>query len=79
MGRLPWGVAMGVSGEAQTQAVQPTGQVPFTGAVQTVLATGPGSLQQSWPAVQHCVSQQKSEPVHLLPLHGGSPQVPSLQ
>jgi hypothetical protein len=79
MGRLPRGVAMGVSGEAQTQAEQPTGQVPFTGVVHPNLSWGPGTLQQSWPALQHSVLQQNWDALHVVPLHGGSPQVPLLQ
>jgi hypothetical protein len=70
---------MGVSGEAHTHAVQPTGQVPFTGVVQATVSVGPNRGQQSWPAAQHCVSQQNWEPAQVAPLHGGSPQVPLLQ
>ena len=62
MALSPPGVAMGVSGELHTQLVQPLGQVPSTGAEQpSVSPTGPGTLQQSCPIVQHCDSAPDRE------------------
>jgi hypothetical protein len=51
---------MGVSGDAQTQAAQPVGHVPIEVGVVHVgpIETGPGMLQQSWSAAQHCKPQQ---------------------
>jgi hypothetical protein len=71
---------MGVSGAAHTQPEQPAGHVPITGAWQEgPFVIGPGTTQQSWPAMQHCVPQQKSNVGHAMPMHGGVPQEPSAQ
>jgi hypothetical protein len=72
---------MGVSGEVHLQALQPVGQVPpMVGVTHVVMiATGPGTVQQSWPEVQHCVSQQSPAGPHMAPLHGGVPHLPLSQ
>jgi hypothetical protein len=41
--------------------------------------TGPGTLQQIWPAVQQVAAQQNSLDWQVMLLQGGSPQVPMLQ
>ena len=82
MGRLPRGVAMGVSGEAQTQPEQPLSQVPVEGSGAWQwgpLETGPGTSQQIWPPAQHWLPQQNWEPAQVGPLQGGVPQVPLSQ
>lgn len=81
MGRSPCGVAMGVSGDAQTHAGQPLSQVPVIGSgAWHLISEGPWfTSQQIWPAVQHCPPQQKSVPEQMPPLHGGVPHVPLLQ
>ena len=69
---------MGVSGAAQTQPGQPTGQVPLTGAVHCS-ADGPSwIMQQSSPEAQQLVPQQTS-PLQVFTPHGGVPQVPLSQ
>jgi hypothetical protein len=55
---------MGVSGEAHTQPVHPTGQVPVIGSGAWhagPVATGSGTSQQSCPCAQQLVPQQNSE------------------
>jgi hypothetical protein len=45
-----------------------------------IVGPGPGTSQQSWPAGQHCVSQQSAAaPQSCGVLHGGVPQVPAAQ
>jgi hypothetical protein len=41
--------------------------------------TGLGTLQQSVPGMQHCVSQQNSFAGQTVPLHGGVPHFPLSQ
>lgn len=43
------------------------------------ITTGPGTTQQSCPAMQQLVPQQNSALLHCPPLHGGVPHVPLLQ
>jgi hypothetical protein len=53
MARLPVGVAMGVSGEAHTQAAQPVGQVPASVGWKHAISVGPWvTSQQSWSPAQ---------------------------
>jgi hypothetical protein len=33
---------------------------------------GPGTSQQSWPAVQQLLLQQNSVPAHVMPAQGGA-------
>ena len=78
MGRSPWGVAMGVSGDAQTHAGQPAGQVPDeVGVTQSgYSSTGPPyASQQSWSEAQHCMPQHAPF-VQPVVAHAGVPQVP---
>ena len=80
MGRSPLGVAMGVSGEAQTQRRQPLGQVPSAvGGVQAGNSTamGPGTMQQSSPVLQQLSPQQRAPAPQAWPgAQGGFPQRP---
>jgi len=58
MGTSPLGVAIGLSGDAQTQPGHPTGHVPFTGSMHWVTLGPMFTLQQSWPGAQHWLPQQ---------------------
>ena len=78
MGFGPLGVEMGVSGEAQTQPGQPTGQVPLTGAAQCSVLGPTLIMQQSSPEPQQLVPQQTS-PLQMFVPQGGVPQVPLSQ
>ncbi len=57
---------MGVSGEAQTAAELPGGQVPLLseGSTQVMVETGPKTMQQICPPVQHVVWQHSSPAGH---------------
>jgi hypothetical protein len=82
MGRSPQGVAIGVSGDAQTHSgAQPGGHVPSTGVAQMGPPdTGPCWSQQIVPCWQHCTPQHVAPASHVCPLwQGGAVHVPSLQ
>jgi hypothetical protein len=81
MGRSPFGVAIGVSGDAQTHPVHPPGQVPSTGGAHVGLfvTTGPGMLQQSSPAVQQLSPQHVEVVEHVRFSQGGVPHLPISQ
>jgi hypothetical protein len=81
MGRSPVGVAMGVSGDAQTQAEHPGSQVPMAFGTWHLGGplTGPGTVQQISPAVQQSLPQQEPPAPQVCPLQGGVPHVPRLQ
>jgi hypothetical protein len=66
---------MGVSGAAQSQSGQPTGQVPSTGSMQPSTLGPMLTAQHNWPSVQHSVPQQLPLS-QASPLHGGVLQVP---
>ena len=77
MGRSPSGVAMGVSGEAQTHAGQPAGQLPVAVGVTQIgywACAPPYASQQSWSGAQHCMPQHA--PLVQVVAHAGVPQVP---
>jgi len=60
MGRVPLGVAIGVSGLAHTQSVHPRGQVPSVASRQVGVSelTGPCRWQHSCPLAHHVPPQQ---------------------
>jgi hypothetical protein len=72
---------MGVVGAAHTQAAQPVGQLPLTGAKQPITDGPSFTAQQIWPAWQQLPPQQNCVLVHCAPtvLQGGDPQVPFAQ
>jgi hypothetical protein len=79
MGWGPPGVAIGVSGSAQTQPGQPTGQVPLTGAAHCSTLGPKLIMQQSWPEEQQMLPQQTPPVLQAAPSHGGVPHLPLSQ
>ena len=74
---------MGVSGEAHTQPTQPLSQVIVSGSGSWHLgpmSTGPGTLQQISPALQHTAPQHVAAgPQSWGEVQGGAPHLPRSQ